>query len=418
MAHQTYTLNNGLRVLTQHLPGTEGVTIMILVGAGSRYEHKAINGLSHFLEHMFFKGGQKYPDTKSVSQAIDNVGGSFNAFTGKEYAGYFVRVAAPHLPLAADVLSDMLLTAKLDDQEINKERGVIMEEYNMYQDTPMYQVAWDFERLVFGDHPLGWDQVGTEEVINRVTHRDFTNYKQQLYTPDNTVIAICGNVGHDPRQLIEQYFSFAGARQLDYTTYTPGSETKTVLCKHKTTEQAHLVLGYEGVYENHPQETALKIAAAILGGNMSSRMFLRIREQQGLCYYIQTAVDSYLDTGLLYTRAGVNRDKIEHAISSIKETYQCFLEDMTETEVRNAKEFLKGKLILGHEDSEELAHFLGKQELLHHKVKTIPELLQQIEETTYAEVQQAAQEIIGQRPLRLSLIGPYADEAKLIELIR
>jgi hypothetical protein len=159
-------LSSGLRVVSKYLPNTQSVTVLILVGAGSRYEVKEISGISHFLEHMFFKGAEKYKNTKEVSEAIDSVGGDFNAFTGKEYAGYYVKVASANWKIAVDVLSDMLINSKFDPAEIDKERGVILEEYNMYQDTPMYQIGWDFERLMYGDQPLGWDQVGTKEVIN------------------------------------------------------------------------------------------------------------------------------------------------------------------------------------------------------------------------------------------------------------
>src|SRR3989339_1895151 len=192
--HRKTVFENGLRVITQEIPSTSAVTVLVLAGAGSRYETKEINGISHFLEHMFFKGAKKYPDAKSVSAAIDAVGGDFNAFTGKEYAGYYVKVAEKNKNTALDVLSDMLLYSKFDNTEIDKERRVILEEYNMYQDTPMYQVGWDFEKLLFGDQPLGWDQIGLKEVILRVTHDDFKNYQNKLYRPDNIVITVAGEI--------------------------------------------------------------------------------------------------------------------------------------------------------------------------------------------------------------------------------
>lgn len=190
-------LPNGLRVITQSLEKTQAVTVLILVGAGSRYETKDINGLSHFLEHMFFKGAKKYKNTKEVSEAIDGVGGEFNAFTGKEYVGYYVKVASKHMDVALDVLSDMLLHSKFDPEEIDRERGVIMEEYNMYQDTPMQQIGWDFERLIYGDQPMGWDQVGTKETIHSLQRENFVDYQDKLYSSDNIVISVAGNVDHD-----------------------------------------------------------------------------------------------------------------------------------------------------------------------------------------------------------------------------
>ena len=207
--HNLITLPNKLRIITEKLESTKAVTILILAGAGSRYETKKINGISHFLEHMFFKGAKKYKNTKEVSETIDSIGGDFNAFTGKEYAGYYVKAASDQIEIAMDVLSDMLLHARFDTKEINKERGVILEEYNMYQDTPMYQIGWDFEKLVFGDQPLGRDQIGTPKFIKSVTQAQFQQYKNDLYTPDNIVLTLAGDVDHDKMMpLLEKYFKF------------------------------------------------------------------------------------------------------------------------------------------------------------------------------------------------------------------
>ena len=182
------TLPNGLRIITKRLENTQAATVLVLVRAGSRFETKSINGISHFLEHMFFKGAKRYTTAREVSETIDNIGGDFNAFTGKEYVGYYVKAAANHLDTSIDVISDMLIHATFDPVEIDKERGVIMEEYNMYQDTPTYQIGWDFEQLVFGDQPMGWDQVGTKDVINGLTSDQFVEFKNSLYVPKNTVI--------------------------------------------------------------------------------------------------------------------------------------------------------------------------------------------------------------------------------------
>jgi predicted Zn-dependent peptidase len=206
------TLQSGLRVVTEKLEGTKAVTVLVLAGAGSRYETQEIRGISHFLEHMFFKGAKKYKNTKEVSEAIDSVGGMFNAFTGKEYAGYYVKVASENLEVACDVLSDMLVRATFPQEEIEKERGVILEEYNMYQDTPMYQIGWNFESLIFGDQPLGWDQIGTKELIKTVNNEDFVKYRNELYTPDNIVVAISGNIAHEKAvEMVQKYFQMEEA---------------------------------------------------------------------------------------------------------------------------------------------------------------------------------------------------------------
>ena len=215
---QTTTLPSGLKIVTKKIDGTEAITCLVLAGAGSRYETKARSGLSHFLEHMFFKGGEKYKNTKEVSEAIDSIGGEFNAFTGKEYAGYYVKVRSEHADTAYDVLSDMLVNATFPAEEIEKERGVILEEYNMYQDTPMYQVGWDFENLLFGDQPMGWDQLGPPENIKAFQREDFLKYKQELYQPNNIVIAVAGKCEHEEVvKKVTQYFQFEnGKRAFDW----------------------------------------------------------------------------------------------------------------------------------------------------------------------------------------------------------
>ena len=275
---QKYLLKNGLRVLSAPMSGTQAVTVLVLVGAGSRYETKEINGISHFLEHMFFKGAKKYRNTKEVSEAIDSVGGDFNAFTGKEFAGYYVRLAGENIDLAMDVLSDMLINPTFDPAEIDKERGVILEELNMYQDTPMYQIGWEFEKLIFGDQPLGRDQIGTKELIRSVTQEQFRDYFTKLYTPDNTVIAVAGNFEEAKLvDKIESFFTFAPAEKLiNFTPFVKCGEEKLFL-QNKETEQAHLTLGYPAFSGFSENKYAQKLLSIILGENMSSRLFLRVR---------------------------------------------------------------------------------------------------------------------------------------------
>lgn len=419
--HRKTALGNGLRLVTQELPGTNSSTVLILAGAGSRYEKKEINGLAHFLEHMFFKGAKRYPDAKSVSAAIDAVGGDFNAFTGKEYAGYFVKVAAQHRQLAMDVLSDMVLYSKFDEAEIDKERRVIMEEYNMYQDTPMYQVGWDFERLLFGDQPLGWDQVGSKEFIARVKRDDFVEFKRKLYTPDNMVISVAGKIDHqEVLTEVENFFQikepnkaceFEKCRFLD--------KGEGVWLQQKKTEQGHLIMGFPAYSETHPDHFALKVLSVILGGNMSSRMFTEIREKKGLTYYINTTTDDYQDIGVISTHAGVDVSRLQEAIISIKEQYWIMRENgVTDKELKRAQDFIKGKIGLRLEDSEEYAHMLGKQELLHNEIKTTDEIMKEIDKVTVADIKRICEDLLRPDYLRLAVIGPFEDKEALEKVLR
>ena len=415
------TLQNGLRIVTKELDNTKSVTVLILVGAGSRYEIKNLNGLSHFLEHMFFKGAKKYKNTREVSEAIDGVGGDFNAFTGKEYAGYFVKVADRHVGLAMDVLADMLINSKFDPVEIDKERGVIMEEYNMYQDTPMYQIGWDFEKLMYGDQPLGWDQVGTKEVIMNVKQQDFLKYLGELYTPDNTVISVAGHIGHDEAVAqVEKLFDFVERKKAFHFKPVQGiAEGKKLYLRNKKTEQAHVVAGFPGYPELHKDYYPSKVLAVLLGGNMSSRMFLSVREHQGLAYYINTTTDDYTDTGTFSTNAGVSLDGIERAIVAIMKEYQRVLDEpIPQSELKKAQEFLKGKMVLRLEDSEEYAHLLGKYELLYQKSRTPEEIMKQIDKVTVNDLKRVSKDLFRENLVRLAVIGPYEDEERFLKLLK
>ena len=418
------TLSNGLRVVTHKLESTKAVTVLVLVGAGSRYENKEISGISHFLEHMFFKGAEKYKDAKAVSGAIDSVGGDFNAFTGKEDAGYYVKVASEKVDTAFDVLSDMMLHARFDQHEIDKERGVILEEYNMYQDTPMYQIGWNYENLMFGDQPLGWDEIGEKEVIERVNHEDFVEYKEKLYTSDNTVVVVAGNIAHDEAlEKVEKFFAMErGEKAYDFEKYSPLiGDAPRVHLKEKKTEQAHLVIGVEAYSETHPDHWVLKLLSVILGGNMSSRMFLNVREAHGLAYYIRTNTDDYVDTGLISTTAGVDIKRAEMAVEKIVEQYGMIAKagEIDADELAKAKSFLKGKMILSLEDSEEYAHLLAKFELLHKDVMTPDEIMREINAVSLADVERVAADLFGDSSrLKMAIIGPYSDPKVFERLLK
>lgn len=412
-------LHSGLPVLTATTEGTASVTVLVFAGAGSRYETKKDTGIGHFLEHMFFKGGKKYRNTKEVSVAIDGIGGEFNAFTGKEYAGYYVKVAAAHAALACDVLSDMLVHASFPQEEIEKERGVIIEEARMYEDTPMYRAGWDFELLLYGDCPLGWDTIGTENVIRSVTQHHFQKHKEELYTPDNLVVTFGGKIG--PQQAIElserSFASIGGKKAKEFAPHKAFG-TRRVWLRTKKTEQSHLVLGVPGVPALHEDHFAHKLLSIILGGNMSSRMFLHIREAKGLCYYISTETDSYLDAGCLSTRAGVDQSRLHEAITLILHEYaECRKKGITGEELLRAKEFLKGKITLSLEDSEELAHFYGKQQLLYPMVRSIEEYFKEIDRVTEEQMNALARRLLKPQAMRLVVIGSEDNEGKLQKLL-
>ena len=412
-------LPSGLPVLTVPSDGTASVTVMVFAGAGSRYEKEKERGISHFLEHMFFKGGKKYPSTKAVSVAIDRVGGEFNAFTGKEYAGYYVKIAAEHAELACDVLSDMLVHAVFPKEDIERERGVIIEEDRMYQDTPMYRAGWDFEELLYGDHPLGWDTIGTHKVIKSVQQKDFRAHKDLLYTPDNLVLTFAGRIEEKQAQeLASRFFRAIAGRKKRVFAPLETYGKKRVFLRKKKTEQSHLVLGVPGVPSLHDDHFAHKLLAVILGGNMSSRMFLNIREAKGMCYYIDTDTDGYLDAGALTTRAGVDQSRLTEAIKLIRHEYDvCAAKGVTTEELSRAKSFARPQIALPMEHTEHLAHFYGKQQLLYPAVLTVAEYFRKLDGVTKERVNALAARLLRPEQLRLVVIGRGAVEEDLERLL-
>lgn len=411
---------SGLRLITAPQKSTKAVTVLILVGSGSRYETDRERGIAHFLEHMFFKGGVKYDTPRKVSETIDSIGGDFNAFTGKEYAGYYVKCASEKKEVAFDVLGDMLLNTKLDTNDIDRERGVIIEELNMYEDTPMYQIGWDFEHLLFGETPMGRDQIGLSETIRSFSQDDFREYRKDLYTADNTVIIVAGDIiPEESEEMAKHYFPFSGEKKSrTYSPSTIAEENNRVKIREKKTEQAHLVMGFPGVSFGAEKEFATRILAIILGGNMSSRMFLNIREAKGLCYSVSTSTDHYSDVGVLSTHAGVDLQRVPEAIAGIAEEYRNIrLQPPSKMEVDKSKNYLKGKLVLRMEDSEEVASFLGVQTILKNRTVSLEDVFQKIENVSVDDVFSAAKEIIVPEKCRLATIGPFAGREEEFETL-
>ncbi|MFN7160929.1 MAG: M16 family metallopeptidase [Candidatus Gracilibacteria bacterium] len=406
-------LSNKIRVVTAPVPSVDSVTVLVLFAAGSRYEDLKINGIAHFLEHMFFKGAKKYKTPKDVSLAVDRLGGMFNAFTDKEYVGYYIRLASEHTETAFDILSDMLLYPAFPHEEINKERGVILEEMNMYQDAPAQQIFWDFERHLLGDQPIGWDEIGTKELINTVTQDDFNAYKEHFYTPDNMVVSVAGNVtSQQVKELTEKYFgSMEGTKQRSYVPFDESKiPEKKVSIRVKDTDQAHLMIGIRGCTLHDKDRMIQKLLSIALGGNSSSRMFQHLREEKGLCYYIHTGGSSYHDTGTFYAKAGITVNKIEEALPAIAEEFRKMLSEysITQEELDIAKSYFKGTLVLSLEDTESLAHYAGKEWLLKDKITTIDELKSQVEAITLNDIAEFVKTWFKKPEFYLSVIGPYA----------
>src|SRR3989338_64580 len=427
MDYQKYTLKNGLRVLDIPMSGVQSATVLILVGVGSRYEEKKINGLSHFLEHMAFKGTQKRPTALDIASTIDGIGGEFNAFTSKDHTGFYIKAAAKHVPLLFDVLSDMLLHSKFATEEIEREKGVIIEEINMYEDTPMRKVGDLYENLLYGDTKLGRDISGRPEVIRRIKREDFVSYIDRFYSPLNTIITVAGGVGKSIKYkvssikgLTEKFLGKWGEKQVEQPDRVADKQEKpALLVKFKDTQQAHLCIGVRSLKLNDPDRYKLGVLTNILGGSMSSRLFIEVRERRGLAYYIRANNEMYTDVGNFVTQAGVDIKRIDDAIRVILEQFDKIkTEKVAEEELNKAKENLKGKLILELEDSRNVAGLFATSELLEDKIRTPEEIIKLVEEVAAEDVKNMAKEIFIEKNLNLAVIGPYKEEAKFQKLLK
>jgi len=416
------TLKNGLRILTMPQKNTEAVTALILVGTGSKYEKKETSGISHFLEHLLFKGTEKRPSQMAISEPLDRVGGVYNAFTGEEYTGFYAKVKSENFELALDVLSDIFLNSKIDQKEMEKEKGVIIEEINMHQDHPMSYVQILWSRLLYGDQPAGWDIAGTKETVSKITREDILRYMKSQYVAPNTLVCIAGKTPHSQKKTIklaEGFFNkISGEGFLKKPAVLEKQNEPDCLLQRKETDQTHLCFGARGYHLFHKDKYAQEILAVILGGMMSSRLFAKIREELGLAYYISTGSSSCTDTGYLMTQAGVDNSKVEKAVSAIAQEYKRITEEkVPKEELEKAKENIKGKMALLLETSDAWASFYGLQEILENKILTSKEIFKQIDAVSENDILRVARDIFKPKNLNLALIGPFSDKAKFQKLL-
>ncbi len=410
-----------MRIILTPLAGVLSASAIILCGAGSRYEKEATNGISHFLEHMFFKGTKRRPSASDISHALDEIGADYNAFTGKETTGYHIKAASKHLPLVIDMLSDMLWNSKFDQVEIEKERGVIIEELNLYEDTPMRRVAEIYEQLLWQNQPLGWDIGGKKEVIRKLKRDDFLNYIEERYVPNNMVVSIAGNFDQkEVLKLLKEHFGQKDSHDVaGFPRAIEAQKKPAVKVVFKDTDQAHLVMGVRGIHLTHPDRYNAALLATILGGGMSSRLFINVREKRGLAYYVRADNESYLDSGSLLAACGVDLKRIDDAIKVIlAEFVQIAQKEVSAKELKKAKEYIKGRLILSWEDSRTAAAVYGTDELLEGKVHTLDEEIAEVEAVEASQILRVAQFLFTNSKLNLAVIGPFRDPRRFEKLLK
>lgn len=411
---QKIVLDNGLRVILVPEEHSLATTVMVLVEAGSKYETKDINGLSHFLEHMCFKGTTKRPKPIDIASELDGLGAEYNAFTSQEFTSYFAKAKNESFDKILEIVADLYLNPTFEAQEIEKEKGVIIEEINMYEDLPMRRVQEIFMELVYGDQPAGWSVAGRKEVILASKRDDFINYRDKHYLADSTILVVAGGFNQD--KVLEKINShFASLQKSE-----KGAKLKVIekqekpreFIKFKDSDQTHLVLGFRSFDIFDERRYALQVLADILGGGMSSRLFQRVREELGAAYYVNASADLYSDHGLITMSAGVDHKKIEAVITASLQEFSRFkTEKIDEAELQRAKDHLIGRLYLAIETSDEIGYFYGGQEIMGLELEMPQVVAERIQAVSAEDIQKVAQELFRNEALNLGLIGPFKDKS-------
>ena len=419
----SFLLKNKAQVVVVPMTGTAAVTALVLFKVGSRNESKDINGASHFIEHLFFKGTKRRPTTEILSRELDSVGAEYNAYTSKDHTGYYIKVSQEHTNLALDMLADMLWHAKFDPKEIERERGVVIEEINMYEDNPIMHMEDLLEEALFGDQPLGWNIAGPRETIRRVTRQELITYRERFYQPHNMVIVLAGAIQlSQAKKLAQRFFGLAKNTAVpEAHAFLPVVETITSPVKllKKDTQQIQVALGYPAYPHKHPRQTAAQLLATILGGTMSSRLFIQVRERRGLAYSVRAGLNFYEDVGAFVVQAGLEKTKVHEAISLIiSELNKVKKSGVTAEELHRAQEYLLGKMVLGLEESSSQAEWYGRQAVLLRDLKTPEQKRRDIKAVTAAQIRQVARDIFKSDRGRLAVIGPYASTAEFVKLLK
>jgi predicted Zn-dependent peptidase len=422
--HHVSKLKNGITLIQVPVKGTKAVTVLAMFPVGSRYEEREISGASHFVEHLMFKGTKKRPKAIDISRILDAVGAQYNAFTSKEYTGYYIKIMGSKQELAYDLLSDMIFNSEFKAEEIEKEKGPIIEELRMYSDNPLMDIEENFEELMYGDMSLGWKIVGTEETLRAMNREKLWNYYQKHYSPQNMVLVLAGDIEKNKSKLLKKYFenhsSPRGATKLSYYQKNykrvewkneKQSLEERVVVKEKKVDQTQVVIGFPGLPSEHKDRYVQSVLSTILGGGMSSRLFSEVREKRGLAYMVRASVAGYRDAGSIYVQAGLNPSRLEEAVKVIREELKKMTTDLVgEEELKDAKSNLIGHLALQMEDSHNQANWYAEKFLFSSKLETYEQVVKNIKAVTAASIKKLAQKLFIDSEVRLAAIGPFSKE--------
>ncbi|HVS80009.1 MAG TPA: pitrilysin family protein [Candidatus Paceibacterota bacterium] len=415
------TLKNGLRIISVPMPDAATVTILVLVEAGSKYETKRINGVAHFLEHMCFKGTAKRPAALDISRELDSIGAEYNAYTSQEYTGYYAKSAAKHYGKILDIVSDLYLNPTLDEREIEKEKGVVIEEINMYDDSPSDLVGELYEALLYGDQPAGWPILGTRESVQLLTREDISKYRAAHYEPQSTAVIVAGNF--DEKKVFDDLEAAFGGMK---PSAKAGKEKVRIdqsepalLIKNKDSEQAHLALGVRTFSVYDKRALPLRLLNVVLSGGMSSRLWHRIRNEMGVAYYVYSSPSFRTDHGDLTVYAGVDNSRVPEVVAAIIEEFRRLLDEpVSDEELQKAKDYYAGQLALALESSDEFATFYGHQEIINREIQKPDDIIKELQAITADDLRKVANAVFDEANLNLALIGRVGDPETLKKLLK
>ncbi len=418
--YQKTTLNNGLTLLTSPMPHTRSVSISVFVGAGSRYESDEIAGVSHFLEHLLFKGTKNWPTAREISEAVEGVGGVMNASTDREMTVFWCKVASLHFRRTLSVLADMILSPLLDPVEIEKEREVVLEELRMTNDYPSNRVDLLIDEALWPDQPMGRDVGGSQESVSGITREQISEYLGRQYSPRNSVVAVAGDITQDEvvDLLNDVLRDWVPEVPMDWYPVQDGQSSPRVRVEQRKTEQAHICIALPGLPLTHPDRYALGLLNVMLGEGMSSRLFLELREKQSLAYDVHSSLSLYRDCGSLIVYCGVEPRKSVTAISSVLEQLNGMRGDIPEGELEKARELSKGRMLLRMEDSRSVAMWMGAQETLTGSVRTIDEVVDRLDAVSTDDIKRVAGDLISEEKLNLAVVGPFRSERRFLNLLK
>ncbi|MFC1801983.1 M16 family metallopeptidase [Patescibacteria group bacterium] len=421
MKHKKKVLKNGLKVVTVPMKDNQTATVLVLVEAGSKYEDKKNNGISHFLEHMNFKGTENRPDVSDISLELDSLGSQSNAFTSHEFTGYWAKSNAKNVKKVIDIISDMYLNPLLDENEIKKEKGVILEEFNMYQDLPMRSVNDLFMNLLYEDQPTGMKILGEKENINNFKRDDFIEYRKKHYVADATTVIVAGNINEREviKEIENKFKNISTAKKHKKIKVKDTQKENAIALEYKKTDQTHFILGTRAFDQFHKDSIVASMIAGVLSGGMSGRLFRKLRDEMGVCYYVRATNEAFTDHGSFEIASGVDNKRVKEVVSVLLSEMKKLKEKkVSDKELKKVKDYIIGNIILGLEASDSWAEYYGIQDVLGREIESPKEKIKKIKEVTAEDIQRVAKKIFKDGNLNLALIGPFKDQKEFKNLLK